>query len=80
MVYLNCPVVAIFDAKAKRLRVKAVSGEVSNLYVRCSRKQRQLLPIGYQFIIDVKLIQPKNKKPYLFAGNYIFGQLSLFLN
>lgn len=79
-IFFNCTVESIFDSKRKKIRIKPLDGQaVPSLFVRCSRKQREYIPIGSIFKIDVKFIQPKNKKPYLLARNpFSLMQLSLF--
>ena len=78
MVYFNCSVET--GLYGKRIRIKPIEGqEAPTLFVRCSRKQREHLPIGSIFTIDVKFIQPTNKKPYLIARTpFSLFQLSLF--
>lgn len=71
---------SFYDNKTKRIRLKPVDGqEIPILFVRCSRKQRESLPIGSILTIDVKLIESKNKKPYFLARTpFSLIQLSLF--
>lgn len=78
MVYLKCFVEA--GLYGKRIRIKPIEGqEAPTLFVRCSRKQRERLPIGSRFTIDVKFVQPTKKKPYLIARTpFSLFQLSLF--
>lgn len=80
MVYYNCAIVSFYDNKTKRIRLKPIDGQaIPILFVRCSRKQRESLPIGSIFTMDIKFIQPKNKKPYLLARTpFSLMQLSLF--
>lgn len=79
-IFFNCTVVTLFDEKRKKVRLKPSHGQtVPELFIRCSRKQREKLLLGTTLIIDLKLIQPKNKKPYLLARNpFALNQLSLF--
>lgn len=80
MVFLNCSLQTVFDSKRKKIRITPIAGQtVPMLFVRCSRKQRESLPIGSVFNMDVKFIQPKNKKAYLLARTpFSLMQLSLF--
>lgn len=79
-IFLNCLLQTVFDSKRKKIRITPIAGQVvPMLFVRCSRKQRESLPIGSVFNMDVKFIQPKNKKPYLLARTpFSLMQLSLF--
>lgn len=80
IIFLNCSLQSIFDVKRKKTRIRPADGQnVPMLFVRCSRKQREQIPLGSVFKTDVKLIQPKNKKPYLLARlPFSILQLSLF--
>ncbi len=80
MVYFNCLIISLYDNKTKRIRLKPVDGQdIPILFVRCSRKQRESLPIGSIFTIDVKLVESKNRKPYFLARTpFSLMQLSLF--
>jgi hypothetical protein len=78
-IFLNCSLKTVYDSKHKKIRVVPVEGQnIPILYVRFSHKQRESLPVGSVFTRDVKLIQPKNKKPYLLASKAKAKQLELF--
>ncbi|MFC0186475.1 hypothetical protein SAMN04515674_106121 [Pseudarcicella hirudinis] len=75
----NCFVITTFDSKKKRIRVRPLDEQkVPRLWISCSRKWREQLPIGTVFQMDVKLIKSPERKPYLFALKKTIGQLSLF--
>jgi hypothetical protein len=76
----HCLVQSVLDATGKKIRIKTIDSKFSTpLFVSCSRKHRANLPVGSKFMIDVKYIEPKNKKPYLISRTpFLFGQLSLF--
>ena len=78
-VFLNISLSSLYDSKRKKIRVRPVQGQhVPELWVSCSKKQRNQMIIGTTFKTDVKLIESEKRKPYLKATNKILGQLSLF--
>ena len=68
-----------YDIKRKKIRVRPTEGQqIPELWVSCSKKQRNQMVIGTTFRMDVKLIESEKRKPYLVATKKILGQLSLF--
>ncbi|MBC7407073.1 MAG: hypothetical protein H7339_01675, partial [Arcicella sp.] len=67
------------DSKCNKIRVRPTQGQdVPELWVSCSKKQRNQMVVGTVFKTDVKLIESEKRKPYLKATAKILGQLSLF--
>jgi hypothetical protein len=78
-IFINISLSTLYDNKRKKIRVRPKEGQgVPNLWVSCSKKQRNLMNIGTVFKMDVKLIESEKRKPYLMASKKILGQLSLF--
>lgn len=78
-VFINITLSTIYDGKRKKIRVRPTEGQnVPQLWVSCSKKQRNQMIVGTVFKTDVKLIESEKRKPYLMAGKKILGQLSLF--
>ncbi len=78
-VFLNSSLSTIYDSKRKKNQVCPISGQkVPQLWVSCSKKQRNQMIVGMVFKTDVKLIESEKRKPYLKATTKILGQLSLF--
>ena len=78
-VFININLSTLYDSKRKKIRVRPTSGQnVPQLWVSCSRKQRNQMNIGTVFQMDVKLIESERRKPYFIATKKILGQLSLF--
>lgn len=52
-----------------KIRLKPLDGQhvPSSYFVECSRTLRKQYPIGTVYQTDVRLVQPKNRKPYLQA-------------
>ena len=64
-IYLDVYLVSI--KIGNKIRLKPLDGQsVPNYYfVECSRTLRKQYPIGTIYQSDVRLVQPKNRKPYL---------------
>lgn len=78
-IFINISLSTLYDSKRKKIRVRPKEGQgVPDLWVSCSKKQRNLMNIGTVFKMDVKLIESEKRKPYLMASKKILGQLSLF--
>ena len=78
-VFVNISLSTLYDSKHKKIRVRPTQGQnVPELWVSCSKKQRNQMIVGTVFKTDVKLIESSTRKPYLKATNKILGQLSLF--
>lgn len=78
-VFINITLSTLYDNKRKKIRVRPTSGQnVPELWVSCSKKQRNQMIVGTIFKTDVKLVESEKKKPYLKATRKILGQLSLF--
>jgi len=78
-VFININLSTLYDSKRKKIRVRPTQGQnVPELWVSCSKKQRNQMIIGTVFKTDVKLIDSVKRKPYLKATSKILGQLSLF--
>jgi hypothetical protein len=78
-VFININLATLYDTKRKKIRVRPSSGQnVPDLWVSCSKKQRNQMIVGTVFKTDVKLIESEKRKPYLKATTKILGQLSLF--
>lgn len=54
-----------------RVRLRPLDGQRadSTLRIECSRKLRQKYGVGTVFKLDVRLVRPHNKKPYLICRN-----------
>ena len=75
----NIQLCTIYDSKRKKIRVRPIAGQnISELWVSCSKTQRNQMSVGTTFKMDVKLIELDNRKSYLIATKKILGQLSLF--
>jgi len=78
-VFINISLSTLYDSKRKKIRVRPIRGQnVPELWVSCSKKQRNQMIVGTVFKTDVKLIESGKRKPYLKATSKILGQLSLF--
>ena len=78
-VFINISLSTLYDSKHKKIRVRPTQGQkVPELWVSCSKKQRNQMIVGTVFKTDVKLIESEKRKPYLKATTKILGQLSLF--
>ncbi len=78
-IFINISLSTLYDGKRKKVRVRPTQGQnVPELWVSCSKKQRNQMIVGTVFKTDVKLIESDKRKPYLKATNKILGQLSLF--
>jgi hypothetical protein len=78
-IFSNIKLLTLYDTKRKKIRVRPMEGQsIPELWVSCSRKQRNQMNIGTVFKMDVKLIESERRKPYLIATKKILGQLSLF--
>ena len=78
-VFINISLSTLYDSKRKKIRVRPTQGQnVPELWVSCSKKQRNQMIVGTVFKTDVKLIESEKRKPYLKATTKILGQLSLF--
>ena len=78
-VFVNITLSTLYDSKHKKVRVRPTVGQgVPELWVSCSKKQRNQMIVGTVFKTDVKLIESSKRKPYLKAATKILGQLSLF--
>lgn len=78
-IFSNVKLLTLYDTKRKKIRVRPMEGQfIPELWVSCSRKQRNQMSIGTVFKMDVKLIESERRKPYLIATKKILGQLSLF--
>jgi hypothetical protein len=78
-VFSNIKLLTLYDTKRKKIRVRPMEGQlIPELWVSCSRKQRNQMNIGTVFKMDVKLIESERRKPYFIATKKILGQLSLF--
>ena len=68
-----------FRSSKPNIRVRPTSGQnMPELWVSCSKKQRNQMILGTVFNTDVKLIESEKRKPYLKVTAKILGQLSLF--
>jgi hypothetical protein len=77
--FFNISLSTLYDSKRKKIRVRPMQGQnVPELWVSCSKKQRNQMTVGTVFKTDVKLIESEKRKPYLKATTKILGQLSLF--
>jgi hypothetical protein len=77
--FINISLSTLYDSKRKKIRVRPTEGQnVPELWVSCSKKQRNQMIVGTVFKMDVKLIESEKRKPYLMGVNKILGQLSLF--
>lgn len=78
-IFVNIKLHTLYDSQRKKIRVRPDEGQgVPELWVSCSRKQRNQMIIGTVFKMDVKLVESERRKPYLMASKKILGQLSLF--
>ncbi len=78
-IFNNITLFTIYDQKRKKIRVRPIEEQnIPELWVSCSKKQRNQMIIGTTFRMDVKLIESEKRKPYLVATKKILGQLSLF--
>lgn len=78
-IFINIKLSTIYDSKQHKIRVRPTEGQgVPELWVSCSKKQRNQMIVGTVFKTDVKLIYSEKRKPYLMATKKILGQLSLF--
>ena len=78
-IFINISLSTLCDSKRKKIRVRPTQGQnVPELWVSCSKKQRNQMIVGTVFKTDVKLIESEKRKPYLKATTKILGQLSLF--
>lgn len=78
-VFINISLSTLYDSKRKKIRVRPTQGQnVPELWVSCSKKQRNQMIVGTVFKTDAKLIESEKRKPYLKATTKILGQLSLF--
>ncbi len=78
-IFINISLSTLYDSKRKKIRVRPTQGQnVPELWVSCSKKQRNQMVIGTVFKTNVKLIESEKRKPYLKATTKILGQLSLF--
>ena len=63
----------------QEMRVRPTQEQnVLELWVSCSKKQRNQMVVGTVFKTDMKLIESEKRRPYLKATAKILGQLSLF--
>jgi hypothetical protein len=75
----NINLCTFYDPKREKIRVRPTEGQnIPELWVSCSKKQRNQMSIVTTFRMDVKLIESDKRKPYLVATKKILGQLSLF--
>ena len=78
-IFINIRLSTLYDSKCNKIRVRPTQGQdVPELWVSCSKKQRNQMVVGTVFKTDVKLIESEKRKPYLKATAKILGQLSLF--
>ena len=78
-IFINIRLSTLYDSKCNKIRVRPTQGQdVPELWVSCSKKQRNQMVVGTIFKTDVKLIESEKRKPYLKATTKILGQLSLF--
>ena len=78
-IFINISLSTLYDIKINKIRVRPTQGQdVPELWVSCSKKQRNQMVVGTIFKTDVKLIESEKRKPYLKATTKILGQLSLF--
>lgn len=66
-----------------RIRLKPLDGQSadSSLRIECSRKLRKKYGVGTVFKLDVRLVKPQNKIPYLYRSPLdegFFCGISLF--
>jgi hypothetical protein len=62
--FLDCYLIAVLEGR--KIRLKPKTGQIApDLYVECSRTERLKYPAGTIYKADLKLIIPKNKKPFL---------------
>lgn len=66
-IYLDVYLVSV--KIGNKVRLKPLEGQVipNSYFVDCSRTLRKQYPIGTIYQSDVRLVQPKNRKPYLQA-------------
>jgi hypothetical protein len=65
----------------KRVRLVTINGQViqPGLFVSCSRKERNKIPVGSIIRLDCRKIVSDNRKPYLrLSGKQPITQLSFF--
>ncbi len=64
-IYLDVYLVSV--KIGNKIRLKPLEGQnvASSYFVDCSRSIRKHYPIGTIFQSDVRLVHPKNRKPYL---------------
>lgn len=60
---------ALGDTGRSKVRVRPIMGQGidTNLRVECSKKMRELYPIGTKFKLSVKTITPKDNRAFLYA-------------
>jgi hypothetical protein len=77
--FINISLSTLYDSKRKKIRVRPTQGQgVPELWVSCSKSQRNQMTVGTVFKMDVRLIESEKRKPYLLGIKKILGQLSLF--
>ena len=77
--FINISLSTLYDSKCKKIRVRPTKGQnVPELWVSCSKKQRNQMVVGTVFKTDLRLVESEKRKPYLKATAKILGQLSLF--
>ena len=74
IIFINISLSTLYNSKYNKIQGQ----DVSELWVSCSKKQRNQMVVGTVFKTDVKLIESEKRKPYLKATAKILGQLSLF--
>ena len=73
-IFNNMILCTIYNYKRKKVRVRPTEGQnIPELWVSCSKKQRNQMVIGTTFRMDVRLIESDKRKPYLVATKKILG-------
>lgn len=79
VLFSNITLFTVYDSQRKKIRVCPQEGQnIPDLWVSCSRQQRNQMQLGTVFKMDLKLITSQKRKPYFIATKKVLGQLSLF--
>ena len=64
-VFININLSTLYDSKRKKIRVRPTCGQnVPQLWVSCSKKQRNQMIVGTVFKTDMKLIESGLTSPF----------------
>ena len=60
---------ALGDTGRSKIRVRPIAGQGmdTNLKVECSKKMREMYPVGTKFKLSLKTIAPENNRKFLYA-------------